>query len=305
MFTWYPDYEALIAQVQLVLFMLGMGVNLQVGDFLLVLRRPRSFLSALVGQLLVIPFIAVGINWLFGFEGGVAVGLLLVATMPGAALSKFFTYLGNGNVPLSITLSTVTTLATIVIVPLWLRLLMAEYVPEGFAIPAERVVVDVACFLLLPLVVGMAIGRQLPERRKQISRLCLRAGLLTLLLMVLGALGSGRIKPTEYGFAVPLAITLFCVLGQQLNQVSFYVMGWPRADRLAAAIEVTMRNMNLALLLYADFFAKEEHLSGGVLFVILFYAAVAMVAAVPLTLRHRRSARKEAKTSPHGNEKPA
>jgi len=293
MFSWYPEYEPRIAQVQLVLLMLGMGANLRLNDFVAVIRKPKSFLSAFVGQMLVVPFVAVAINHLFGLEGGVAVGLILVSAMPGGALSKLFAYLGRGNLPLSITLSAFTTLSSLVFVPLWLNLLAAEYVPAGFTVPADRVMIDVALFLVLPVIVGMVIGRCFPRRKGTFSRVCVRTGLLLVVVMVVGSLGSGRIQPGEHGLKLPIAIILFCLLGMQINQLPFHLLGWPRADRMSAGIEVTMRNINLALLIYSDFFAKDETLRGGVLFVILFYAAVAMIAAVPLTLRLRRLAMRE------------
>lgn len=292
MFAWYPEYEALFAQIQLVLFMLGMGANLKVEDFLLVLRRPRSFFIAAVGQVLFLPFLAVGINHLFGLEGGFAVGLIVVAAMPGGALSKLFTFLGKGNVPLSITLSGFTSLATIVFVPLWLHLLASEYVPEDFSVPAGRVVMDVTLFLLMPLVAGMVFGGYFPLYRTLFAKVCLRVGLLFVLLMVVGSLASGRIEPAEHGFRVPLAIILFCVLGQQLILVPFYLLRLPRADRLAAGIESTMRNINLALLIYAEFF-KDTPLGKGVLFIALFYAATAMIAGLPMVLRHRQLGKRE------------
>jgi hypothetical protein len=51
--------------------------------------------------------------------------------------------------------------------------------------------------------------------------------------------------------------------------------------------------MNLALLIKAELFREADELGNGVLFVILFYAAVAMAAGLPLALNHRRLAHKE------------
>jgi len=145
----------------------------------------------------------------------------------------------------------------------------------------------------LPLAVGMFIGRRIPRRRHLFARVCLRLGLLFVVVMVTGSLGSGRIRPMEHGIVVPLAIIFFCLAGMQGNQLPFWIMRWPRADRMAAGIEVTMRNINLALLLYAEFFAQDETLREGVLFVVLYYAAVAMIAGVLLAARHRYMARDE------------
>ena len=62
MFSWYPEYEYLCARTQLVLFTLGMGMTLSLGDFVEIARRPRAFATALLGQLLFGPCIAVLIN---------------------------------------------------------------------------------------------------------------------------------------------------------------------------------------------------------------------------------------------------
>jgi predicted Na+-dependent transporter len=94
---------------------------------------------------------------------------------------------------------------------------------------------------------------------------------------------------------VPLAIIVFCLVGMQANMLAFRLFRWPRADTLVAGIEVTMRNMNLALLIKTGLFpetgsAETAELAGEVLFVILFYAAAAMVEGLFLTLRFRRIA---------------
>ena len=75
----------------------------------------------------------------------------------------------------------------------------------------------------------------------------------------------------------------------------FYVLRW-RAHRLAVSIEVTMRSAELALLSRRNCF-PAGWVGNGVLFVILFYAAAAMGAGLPLALNHRRMARKEADPS--------
>ncbi len=54
-----------------------------------------------------------------------------------------------------------------------------------------------------------------------------------------------------------------------------------------------MRNMNLALLLYASLFAGNPAIGQEVLFVLLFYAATAMIIGLPLALRHRRMGKRE------------
>jgi bile acid:Na+ symporter, BASS family len=293
MFDWYPHYEYHCARTQLVLFTLGMGMTLSLVDFAEIVRRPRSFVCALVGQLFVVPWVAVLINALCGFEQGVAVGLILVAAMPGGALSKFFAYLGRGNMALSISLTGVTTLLTLLTVPIMLQNLAARYVPTEFEMPIEPIVTDVALCLLSPLIAGLVIRRVFPKQHQLLSKICIRIGMVVVIVMIAGSLGSGRIQPGQYGLGVPAAIVVFCLLGMQINMLPYRFLPWPRADCMAVGIEITMRNMNLALLIKARLFPETDELGNGVLFVILFYAAAAMGAGLPLALNHRRMARKE------------
>src|SRR5262245_22623580 len=127
MFDWYPDLEYHFAQAQLVLFTLGMGLTLSLTDFVEIVRRPTSFFAGLIGQLFVVPCVAVVINALFHIDDGVAIGLILVAAMPGGALSKLFAYFGRGNMALSISLTGVTTLLTLITVPVMLQLFATRY----------------------------------------------------------------------------------------------------------------------------------------------------------------------------------
>src|SRR5260370_24009450 len=130
----------------------------------------------------------------------------------------------------------------------------------------------------------MASARWAPERSGQFSTICLRFGFVVVAGMVIGALGSGRIRPGEYGWRAPLAIIGYCVAIQQVSMLSFRLRGWPPPDCLSVGIEVTMRNMNLALLLKALLFPavarRSDPVSDGVLFVILFYAATAVRAGL-------------------------
>jgi BASS family bile acid:Na+ symporter len=296
MFVDYPKYEYLLAQLQLVLFMLAMGATLTVNDFTVVFRRPRDLVYGLTMQLLLMPLLAVVFNRLFNLSGGIAIGLVLVGALPGGSLKNVLTYLARGNVALSIALSALGTLLSLVTLPLVLLLLVQEYVPPEFCMPIVEIVRDTALCLLLPLVVGMLVVRFLPRYQRALSRVSLYSGFFFVAVMIIGSLGSGRIHPREYPWHVPLAIIAFCIAAQQLNMLPYRLMRWPSTSCVALGLEVTCRNINLALLLKALLFPAEkgvDPLGDGVLFVVLYYGAVAFIVGLPLTLRMRRVIRKQ------------
>lgn len=301
MFENYAAYEGLLARLQLVLFMLGMGATLEVSDFARVMRRPTALIYGLAYHFVVPPILAVAIGWLLGLEPGIGVGLILVSLLPGGVVSKVFSLLGRGNVALNITLTFFTSCAALVTVPAFLRVLAMDYVPADFSVPLQLVVPDVSLYMLLPLITGMIWSHRSPANRMKVARVCCGIGWFFVILMVIGSLGSGRIHPATYGWQAPLAIILFCLLAQQISMLPCYYFGWPRPDRLAIGIELTMRNMNLALLLNVLLFPKDrglDEIADGSLFVVLFYAAVALGVGLPLALNHVRLARREAAAAP-------
>lgn len=298
MSDFYPLYEEHFAQVQLCLFMMGMGATLAVGDFAKVLLRPRALGVVFAFQILISPLIALAVIRLFGLTGGIAVGLILIAAMPGGATAKAFVVLGRGSAPLAISLTVVSTLAAIVTVPLTLQLLARDYAPAVFEMPTARIVRDIACFVLAPLAVGMMIGAYAPHRRKAVSRWLIRVGFAVVFAMIVCALGSQRIKPGERGLIVPVAIVAFAVLGQQIAMLPFRVFGWPRAETVTAGMEITMRNMNLALLLKTSLFPERgpgelAAVGAEVMFAVLFYAGAAFFIGFPLALNFLRMARRD------------
>lgn len=298
LFDFYLQYEYQLAQVQLVLFMLGMGATLTVADFAPVFQQPRALCYGLVFQLILTPLIAVLVNWLAGLEAGLAVGLLLVGTLPGGTLSNVFTYISRGHVALSIALSACATVLAIGTIPLLLNLLAAEYVPPNFKMPMLEIIREILLCMLLPLAVGMQLIRFGPTIAAPVSRWSMRLGFLLVVYMVIGSLGSGRVQPSQYGGRLLLTIVFFCVLTQQLSMLWLRLRGWPTGIWVAIGIEATIRNAYLGLLLTEILFPADNPqlaaLGSDVLFVVLVYGAVSLGAVVPLTLRVRRKLQREA-----------
>src|SRR4051794_15769503 len=97
MFDAYPQYEYLLAQVQLVCFMLALGADVRAADFVRIVRRPKFFIVGAACQFLLTPLLAVLVNHWAAMPPGIAVGLILISAMPGGQLSKLFTVFGHGN----------------------------------------------------------------------------------------------------------------------------------------------------------------------------------------------------------------
>ncbi len=93
--------------ISLMLVAFGMGLGLEVKDFKTVATRPKGLIAGSLGQILLLPAVAVAIAS-FVDNPIVVVGLLLIAVCPGGSTSNYFTYLARGDVALSISLTAIS-----------------------------------------------------------------------------------------------------------------------------------------------------------------------------------------------------
>lgn len=291
----YVTWEYWITFAQLVMAMLAMGATLAVHDFVAVVRLPRSFLTGLVAQMVLVPLAAYALLTLTDLDPGVAIGLAILASVPGGTISNIVTYAGRGDVPLSIAITAVTSLACVVSVPIVLGLLVGDHVPADFSLPRARIAGEIVVTLLVPLGIGMAVLRRAPEVAARLSRIALVITTVLIATIVVGSAAAGRLDVEAMGFANLGVVAGFVALLAATGLGAALASGRPRPDVVAIAVEVTVRNTNLGLLVRASVFAATGTAGSRpadlALFTILAFAAISVAFAGPLVLWGRRTIR--------------
>src|SRR5947209_961245 len=82
--------------------MMVVGLGLTGADFRRVARQPRLVAAATVGQLLVLPLIALVLVRFTGLSPSVEKGMLLVAACPAGSMVNLYAYWARANVALSV-----------------------------------------------------------------------------------------------------------------------------------------------------------------------------------------------------------
>src|SRR5690625_1177310 len=109
----FPDQTAPLANftsLALGIIMFAMGVTLTIPDFALVAKRPLPVLLGVISQYVIMPAIALGLIVAFQLPTELAIGVILVGCAPGGTSSNVITYLSKGDVALSVTMTSVSTL---------------------------------------------------------------------------------------------------------------------------------------------------------------------------------------------------
>jgi bile acid transporter len=158
------EQNLLVAMVFVIMF--GLGSGLTPRDFKLAIKRPWGLVIGWITQFGIMPLLAFTLIATLLFQlpmeyaAPVALGALLMGSVPAGTTSNIFAYFSKGNLAFSVIMTTNSTLWAILMTPLVLalygRLLFADN--EDFQIPITNIVVTLF-LLLIPVVGGMLIRR--------------------------------------------------------------------------------------------------------------------------------------------------
>lgn len=293
--TLYIQHEYWFSVFQLVTAMVGMGATLTPKDFKELLLEPKAVASGTAIQIVVVPLVAFAFISLFGLAGGVAVGLALIASVPGGSTSNIFTHFARGNIALSVAITAVTTLACLFTTPFILDLLIENYMPADFVMPKAHIMKEITLTLLLPLAAGMLYLRLFPSTAEMFSKWAIRASMFGLLMIVVGASASGRLDLEVFGLGnVALIVLFIAVLALVSWLISWGALRLSHADATAVDMEVVVRNINLGLMLKALLFpavlGQVDPIGDMVLLALLLYGGLQLFVAGALIAVRRRSA---------------
>ncbi|MHC4558415.1 MAG: bile acid:sodium symporter family protein [Planctomycetota bacterium] len=154
----------IVPLIQIIMF--GMGTTLSVADFGRVFKMPWPVFIGFVLQFSVMPLTGLALAKTFGFEGEIAAGIVLIGSCPGGVASNLMTYLARGNVALSVTMTSCSTLASPLMTPFLMKVLAGQFVPVHFFEWMFKIV----NIIIVPVVAGLIANRILYSQSKVFNR---------------------------------------------------------------------------------------------------------------------------------------
>ena len=240
----------LFLPVALAIIMLGMGMSLEPADFRRVGQQPKAALIGLGGQLLVLPAVGFLLASVLPFSAATfAVGLIILAASPGGATSNLFTLLARGDVPLSISLTAVSSVIAVFTLPFWVNVALATFMGDAAQVrlPILSSILQIIAITLVPVAIGMWLQRRFPgAAARSEPPVRVFSGVL-LAIVVIGALVRER-DIVLGGFAeVGLAALLLNVSTMAIGWLASAAAGLRLAQRITIAIEIGIQNGTLAI----------------------------------------------------------
>lgn len=256
LFSWIAPY----INPLLMIIMFGMGLTLTTQDFKNVLKAPFKILVVAVAQFVAMPIIAVSLVFLFNLPKEIAIGVILVGCCPGGTSSNVITYLAKGNVALSVTATSVTTLLAPIVTPALTLWLAGAYLPVSF----NSLFLSIVKIVLIPIILGFAVQYFFETTTQK------AVGLLPLISVVgiIGVLTAVVANNTENiiksGLLILIVVVLHNVLGYALGYFIGKLFKFNLADKKTTSIEVGMQNSGLAAALATTHFDPIAAVPGAI-----------------------------------------
>lgn len=242
------------------IIMFGMGMTLTAGDFKRILKRPRDIAVGVGAQYLVMPFVGFALSEMFGLGAVLAAGVVLVGSCPGGTASNVMTYLGKGDVALSVTMTSVSTL----IAPLMIPLLMYIYAGQWIDIPVYDLFVSTVQIIIFPVVLGVGISMLLGSKIGYALPVLPSVSAVSIIFIVAVIVAANAGSIAAVGLSIGAVVLLHNALGLTIGYLAARAAGMETAKARAVSIEVGMQNSGLAVALANLHFGALTALPGAV-----------------------------------------
>ncbi|AXY75386.1 bile acid:sodium symporter family protein [Paraflavitalea soli] len=232
--------DLIIPLLQIIMF--GMGTELSLKDFANVVRMPKGIIVGVVCHYIIMPLVGFSLAYLFNFPPEIAAGIILVGCCPSGLASNVMCYLAKGNLALSVSVTTVSTMVAPFLTPLLMRLLGGSFV----AIDFWGMVWDITKIVILPVAAGLAFHYLIHGKFKWLDKampLVSMAGIGIILTIITAA---GRDNLLKVGALLLIATILHNVLGYIMGYWSARLLRFHERDCRTIALEVGMQNAGLA-----------------------------------------------------------
>lgn len=246
----YPQYfqkigdfkftSLIVPLIQLIMFTMGTEMSLK--DFEGVIKTPKAVVIGLVSHFTIMPLVGFSLAKGFGFPPEIAAGVILMGSVPSGVTSNVLAFIAKGNMPLSVTIASLSTLLAPVMTPFLMKILAGQFVEVDFM----KMMLHVVEIIIIPIVLGLVINKLIRNGVKWLQTVMPIISMMGVLMMLIVIVSSGRDNLLNIGPLLFIASIIHHTTGYLLGYWSGRLMGLDEPTCRTISLEVGMQNGGLA-----------------------------------------------------------
>ena len=235
----------------LFLVMIGMGLTLTGKDFTILISKPKGIIIGEILQFGIMPLVAVALGYLLGFPKSypyIYVGMILITAIPGGVTSNLMTHYAKGDVALSVSLTSLSTVLSIFFVPLLLNAYCAD-IPD-VKVPTKTIALTIIVLVIIPLGIGMLFRKLNETLAKKLIPVFSLLGIIALLFLIVAGILSnleGFADTQRHGVRFYSMVFLLTSSGMVIGGLVPALFKVINFQTRAISLETGLRNASLAM----------------------------------------------------------
>jgi len=243
----------------LAFIMFGIALDTRVAEFKRVAKMPLAMAVGIAAQFIVLPAVTFALTLILGVAPSIALGMILVACCPPGNISNVLTHRAGGNVALSVSMTAISNLLSIVVMPLnfafWGSVHpSASGLLKQIALDPAEMVLHIVAIIGVPFVLGVFAAERFPRFAERVKGPARKLSLAALIVFILAAIAGNWRYFLDYVGLVLLAVAIHDALAFATGYGCAAALRLAEYDRRAVSFEVGIRNAGLGLVLIFSFF---------------------------------------------------
>lgn len=271
----------------LAFIMFSLGLMMRFDDIKYVAVKPKAFIVGFLAQLLLVPAMTFVLILVFKPAPAIAFGFMLLSFCPGGVSSNILCNLARGNLPLSVSLTSVMSLLAILLVPIATTFAYGYFLKDA-ANEINMLAMGLKMFLItaVPVALGIVINESMPGFSSSVRARFVQISTILFALLVVVAIVSNRQVLMEQFGRIGIMIIVLLVVLFSLGLLLSKLFGLSWFDAKAIGVEVGIQNSAMAIALAGliavnhDTVLPEFALPAAVYGVLMFVVAIPYIALV-------------------------
>lgn len=253
--------------------MFSLGLGLKISNFTKIISQPKDVLVGLISQIIILPIIAFILIMLFpSLPPELAVGVMVIAAVPGGATSNMFTSIAKGDVALSISLTAITCLICVVTIPLIAIHSYDYFMGSNIEVSILKKSLELFAIVTVPTIIGMIIKGNFNSFANNFENTAKTISSILLAVIIIYAVFKYQSDVLDY-FKKAGLITL--ILNLVMMSVAFYI-GRTFATSIKQAKSITLecglQNGTIAIFVAENIFNGGAFLIPAVTYSLIMFA---------------------------------
>jgi BASS family bile acid:Na+ symporter len=269
----------IILAISLIIIMFGMGLSLTINDFKRVFIFPKAIFIGLFCQILLLPFIGFVLATTLHVSPTIAMGIMLLAACPGGPTSNMLTFLAKGDLALSVSLTAVTSLLSILTIPIIIQFALEEFSQKSLSVSVDALTMikQLMIIVLIPVTFGMFIRNKFQSFALRMERPVKIASAMIFILVVAGIAFSMKDVLTSYLNEAGLPAILLNISTMTIGFILAVLFKLTRPQAISISIETGIQNATLAITLATIALKNVEYSIVPVIYGLLMFVSAAII----------------------------